>query len=49
MVSKNEQLVFAALQVGPLNYKWFNNNQKLIVVSFVLGFGWNYFMQMVGY
>ena len=49
VVSKNKDLVFATFWIMLPCFEGVNNGQKLTVVSFVLKFGKNYFMQKVGH
>ena len=49
MIGKNEDLMFATFQIIQPCFESLNNDQKLTVVSFVLSFSRNYFMQEIAY
>ncbi len=49
MVSKDEDLIFAALQVVAPSLKGFNNNQELLIVSLVLSLNEDYLLREKGY
>ncbi len=43
VIHKDKNLVFAAFQVVMLSLKGFNNSQKILVVSLVIGLNGDYF------
>ncbi len=49
MVSKDEGLIFATLQVVAPSLKGFNNSQELLIVGFVPSLSGNYFSKEKGY
>ncbi len=49
IVSKDEDLVFAAFQVVPPNLKGFNNSQELLIVSLVPSRSRDHFLREKGY
>ncbi len=49
MVSKDEELIFAALQVVAPSLKTFNDRQELLIVSFVPSLSEDYLLREKGY
>ncbi len=49
MVSKDENLIFAAFQVVAPSLKDFNNSQEFSIVGFISNLGRYYFLRKKGY